>query len=426
MRGPKRGSLRFRRRGLLLHRDFLIYWTGESISSIGSQVSGLAIPLTAVLLLHASEGQMGLLGAASSLPFAVIGLLSGVWVDRVRRRPLLIGVNLGQAALMGSIPLAALLDRLSMVQLYVVAFAVGSLVVVGTAAYQAFLPALVGRRRLVESNAKLQISESVAIVVGPSLGGLLVQWLTAPIAVAVDAISFIAAALGLLAVRRPEPPPRPAAERGSVVTEIREGLQTILGDPRLRLITLAGATHNFFANGMIAALYVIYAVQTIGLSPAELGLALAAGGPGVLIGAVLASRVPKRIGVGPAMAHMQTLTGLSRFVVAAAATLAPPFALVALMVGEFLLGVARPIFNVTQVSLRQAVTPDRLLGRMNASIRFLMWVSVPVGGIAGGVVGTAFGLPVAMTIGAVGTLLAAIWLYLPSVWRIRVQPKPVR
>jgi predicted MFS family arabinose efflux permease len=426
--GPRRRSrsLGWRRRGLLLHRDFLVLWAGESISFIGGQVTDLAVPLTAVLVLGATEQQMGVFGALETLPFLFFGLLAGVWVDRFRRRPLLIAVNLADALLIGSVPVAAALGVLSMAQLYVVAFGAGLTGLLATAGYQAFIPTLVGRKRLVDANSKFEISASVATVVGPSLGGLLVQLLSAPVAVAIDAVSFVVAAFGLVAIRKPEPPPVPRHERGPILAEIREGLMTILGDRRLRLIMTCGAVHNFFANGMIAALYVLYAVRAIGLNPAELGLVLAAGGPGVLLGAVLASRVPRWVGLGPAIAHMQTLTGISRLMVAAAAGLSHVPAFAVLVAAEFLLGLARPIFNVNQLSLRQSLTPDRLLGRMNASIRFLMWSSAPLGALSGGLIGGAMGLPTAMAIGGFGTLAAAVWVYLPPVWRIRAQPTPVR
>lgn len=414
-----------RRRGLWLHRDFLVFWAGESVSALGEQVSRLAVPLTAVLVLGATEAQMGLLGAAGTLPFVILGLLAGVWADRFRRRPMLIAVYLVSALLIGSIPLAAALGVLSMAQVYLVAFGIGAMDVIGTAAYQAFLPTLVGRRRLVDANAKLEISGSVAIVAGPTVAGVLVQLLTAPVAVAVNAISFVVAAFGLASVRRREPEPERRDDASNLIGEVREGLAVVLRDARLRLIMACGATHNFFLNGMLAALLVLFMVR-LGLNPAEIGIVFAAAGPGVLLGALLAGRLPRRLGVGPTIAHMQTLTGLSRLLVAGAAFVAPTFALVLLMAGEFLLGVARPIFNVTQVSLRQTLTPDRLLGRMNASIRFLMWSATPLGALAGGTIAASLGLETAVVVAAAGGLAAAAWVYLPPVWRIREHPPAPR
>jgi predicted MFS family arabinose efflux permease len=414
----------WRRRGLLLHRDFVWFWAGESISLLGDQISHVAIPLTAVLVLGASVQEMGLLGAATSLPFLFFGLLAGVWADRLRRRPLLIATYLASATLIASIPVANAAGVLSMAVMYVVAFGAGTMEVIATAAYQAFLPFLVGRRRLVEANAKVELSSSVAISVGPSVAGILVQLLTAPVAVALDAASFLAAAVGLWAVRRPEPPPQRRPEQ-HLISDVREGLAVVIGDPRLRLIMLCGATHNFFMNGVIAALLVLFMVE-LGLTPAQIGIVLAATGPGVLVGAVLASRVPRRLGVGPTIAHMQTATGISALVLAAAGFVAPPLVLLLLVASQFLLGCARPIFNVTQVSLRQTLTPDRLLGRMNASIRFLMWAAAPLGAIVGGTVAAVIGLPETILLAALGTLAAAGWVYLPPVWQIREQPIAAR
>jgi predicted MFS family arabinose efflux permease len=370
-----------------------------------------------VQILGADEEQMGVLGAAANLPFLFFGLLAGVWVDHGRRRPILLGVNLSSALLLLTIPVAAMGDSLGMLQLYVVAFGVGVANVLGTAAYQAYIPGLVGRRRLVEANSRLELSASAATVLGPGLGGILVQVLTAPIAIVVDAASFLAAALGIASIRRPEPvrAPRPAV---SLVRRVREGLSVIWNDPRLRLLMACGATHNFFLNGLLSAMYVLYAVDTLGLSPAALGLVYASAGPGVLVGAMLAGRLRRRLGLGRSVAHAQTLTGLSRFVVAAAALLADPLVLPVMMAGEFLLGVARPIFNVNQVSLRQEITPDELLGRMNASIRFLMWAATPIGAAVGGLIAARFGVPAAIVVGASGGLLAAAWAYRPAVLRI--------
>ena len=171
---------------------------------------------------------------------------------------------------------------------------------------------------------------------------------------------------------------------------------------------------------MLAAIHVLYMVRALQLTPTEIGIVLASGGPGALVGALLAGRIPRRIGVGPTIAHMQTLTGVSRLLVASAVWIPSPVVLPLLMIGEFLIGVARPVFNVNQVSLRQSLTPDRLLGRMNASIRFLMWTATPLGAVAGGVLASRAGLPLAVTLAAIGGLLAAIWAYSPAVWRIRV------
>jgi predicted MFS family arabinose efflux permease len=253
-----------------------------------------------------------------------------------------------------------------------------------------------------------------------------VQVLTAPVAMVVDALSFLAAVLGLAAIRRPEPPPPPRHERAPIVADIREGLATITHEPRLRLIAASGATWNFFANGMLNALFVLYLVRQIGLSPAQIGLVFAAVGPGALLGALIVGKLPNWIGVGPTIAHSQVISSCSWALVAAAAIVRPDAAFFVMALSQFVLGVSRTVFNVTQVSLRQAITPNRLLGRMNASMRFLMWCVAPLGAITGGLLAGAIGLPQTVALAAAGTFGACLWVYLPPVWNVRQHPAPLR
>lgn len=402
-------------------REFLKVWTGSTISALGSRVSDLAIPLTAVLVLGAGAAEMGLLRAAENAPFIVLGLLAGVIVDRFRRRPILIASDLGAALLLVSIPAAAVLGVLRIEQLYVVGFLVGGLGVVAAVADQSLLPTLVGRARLVEGNAKFRMSGSVTDVVGPSLGGFLVQLFTAPVAIVVDAVSFLVSATFLGLARVGEAAPRPREQRAGIVREVGEGLGLVMGDRVIRTIMLTGATHNLFSNGMLVALYVLYATRELGLSPAALGIVFAAGGPGAILGSVLAGRAARAFGMGATLGLMQLLTGMARLMVPLAAGV---FAIPVLMLGEFILGFARAVFNVNQLSLRQAATPDHLQGRMNASIRFLMWWITPIGALVGGVLGEAIGLWPTLLIAALGTVLASLWL-LPS-WLRTVREEPAR
>ncbi len=388
--------------------DFLKLWVGDTISSLGSAVTGLALPITAVTLLAATPIQMGVLGAARNAPFIVFGLLAGVVVDRFRRRPVLVLTSVGEALALVSIPLAASFGALAIDQLYVVAFVAGSFSLVAVVANQAFLPILVGRARLIEGNAKFRMVGSVTHVAGPGIAGVLIQVLTAPIAIVLDALSFLieAALMVLVRTREPAPPLRPAGRR--IWYDVEEGLRYVLGQPVLRSIMLSGATHNLFSNGMLVALYVLYATRTLGLEPVQVGLVFAAAGPGALLGSAVAQRVSERIGLGRALLQMQILTGVARSLVPLAALVAFPLAF--LVAGEFLLGIASAIFNVNQLSLRQSMTPDHLQGRMNASIRFLMWSITPLGAIAGGVLAERVGMLETLTLAAVGTTAAALWL----------------
>jgi MFS family permease len=381
--------------GLWRHPDFLKLWAGQTVSLLGSQVTALALPLTAVLTLEAGPIQMGLLGVAGSAPFLLIGLLAGVWVDRLRRRPILIGADVGRALLLGSIPVAALLGLLRIEQLYLVAFLVGILTVFFDVAYQAFLPALVPRARLVEGNSKLEASRSIAQIAGPGLGGGLVQLVTAPVTLVADALSFLGSALFLALIRAPETAPTSEA-RASVWREIGEGLRVVLGNRLLRAIAGCTGTWNLFSNVMFAVL-VLYATRELGIEPAVLG-------PGrTIVGAALfgsATSLLIPLAQGPAAVVVALLT-----------------------VAHFLMGLS-VVYNITQVSLRQAIIPDRLQGRMNATMRFLVWGTLPMGSLIGGVLGETIGLRPTLVVGALGSLLASVWLLFSPLRHLRDHPVP--
>lgn len=407
---------------LISDRQFLKYWLSESIGEVGGSISGLALSLTAVLVLAAGPLEMGVLNAARNLPFLVVGLLAGVIVDRLRRRPVMVATGLGEAALLALVPLAAFAGILRMELLYVVAFGIGAMGVVAVVAYQSFLPVLVGRGRLVEANSWSRASGSAAQVAGPGFGGILIELITAPVAMLATAVTSTVSALLLLWVRVTEPAPAIRAQGRSVVGEIREGLEIVLGDRHLRAIMLTGTTHNVFSNGMLVALYVLFAADTLGLSPAEIGLIFAAAGPGSMVGSILAGRLSRAFGLGMTVGAMQVLTGVARLAIPLAALVGP--AALVLTAGEFVLGVARSVFNVNQLSLRQAITPDHQQGRMNASIRFVMWAVVPVGALAGGWLGGTIGLMPTIWIGVAGTFAASLWIFLSSVRSLRTPPEP--
>lgn len=408
------------RGGLIRDPQFLKYWLSESIGEVGGTIAGLALSLTAVLVLSADALQMGILGAARNLPFLAVGLLAGVLVDRVRRRPVIVATGLGEAAFLALVPLAAFAGVLRMELLYVVAFGAGAMTVIAVVAYQSFLPFLVGRPRLVEANSWSRLSGSVAQIAGPGFGGVLIELITAPLALLATAGSAAVSALLLLWVRVSEPAAAVRVQGRSVVGEIRDGLGIVLGDRDLRAIMLTGTTHNVFSNGMLVALYVLFAVDVLGLSPAEIGLVFAAGGPGSMLGAVVAGRLSRAFGLGMTVGAMQVLTGVARLAVPLAALLGPAFLVLA--AGEFLLGVARSVFNINQLSLRQAITPDHQQGRMNASIRFVMWAVVPFGALAGGWLGGAIGLLPTISLGVAGTFAASLWIFLSPVRRLRAAP----
>ncbi|HEX5502891.1 MAG TPA: MFS transporter [Thermomicrobiales bacterium] len=413
--------------GLWRHPDFLKLWGGQTISVFGDQIALLALPLVAVLTLNAGAVEMGILGAAERAPFLLVGLFAGVWVDRLRRRPILIGADAGRALLLGSIPAAALLGALTVHYLYVIAFLVGILTVFFDVAYQSYLPVLVSRERLVEGNSKLEVSNSVATIAGPGLAGALVQLLSAPLALLADALSFVVSVVSLLWIGAPEPAPRPAdaadGARAGLWREIGEGLRVVLGNRLLRAIAGCTGTSNLFGS-MMFAVFVLYATRDLGLSPALLGVVLAAFGPGGLLGALLAGPAARRLGVGPAIVGSIAVGGVAGLLVPLAAG---PAAVTVplLMAWGFVSGVTTPIYNITQVSLRQQITPDRVQGRMNATMRFIVWGTMPIGALAGGFLGQFIGLRPTLLVGAVGSLLAILWVFFSPVRALREQPPPV-
>lgn len=407
------------RRPLWEHGDFLKLWTAQTISVFGDRFSELAIPLIAVLTLGATPGQMGILTAVTRAPFLLIGLFAGVWVDRLPKRPVLITGDLGRAVVLLSIPLAAGLGSLNMLLLYVVGVLAGILTVFFDVAYQAYLPALVHRGQLVEGNSKLEATRSLAGLAGPGVAGVVIQLLSAPLAIVLDAISFVASGGLISLIRQREGSTERPTARGPMLVEVREGLRVVLGNPLLRSIAGCTGTFNFFSSALFA-LYILFATRELKLGPAQIGAIASIGGVAGLIGALTAERVAKRLGVGPSIVGASMLSGLAQLLVPAASGRTAWLLIVSALLGYF----ANPIYNINQVSLRQAITPHRLQGRMNATMRFLVWGTMPLGGILGGALGASLGLRAAIAVAAAGGLLAFPWVALSPVRTLRAIPEP--
>jgi MFS family permease len=369
---------------LLRHRDFRLLWGGETVSELGSQVSLLAIPLLAVRTLHATTFEMGLLTAASTAAFLVVGLPAGVWVDRMRRRRVMVVADLGRMLALGSVPVAYALGGLTLAQLFVVTLASGILTVFFDVAYQSYLPALVGREHLVEGNAKLTGSAQVAAVAGPSVAGGLVQAIGSSAAVAADAVSFLASAAAVTAIRSPEPKPQvPPGGHPKLVHDIGEGLRLVFGNALLRAIAATTATSNLF-SGVAAAVEIVFLVREVHASPGVIGL--------------LFSMRATIIGIGGNVGAL--LIPLTM----------PGVGLLFFGFGTFAIGFSAVVYNINQVSFRQRLCPDRLLGRMNATMRFVVWGVLPIGALIGGVLGSVLGLRPTLWIGAAGEAVAGVWL----------------
>ncbi|HST63618.1 MAG TPA: MFS transporter [Mycobacteriales bacterium] len=414
------------RASLWRNPDYVKFWTGESVSQVGSQVTLLALPLAAVLTLDASPWQMGVLNAASYLPFLLLTLFVGVWVDRARRRPAMVASALGRSAVLFSIPLLSAAGLLGMGYLYAAAFVLGVLTVVFEVTWQAYLPTLVDRDELVEANSTLQVSTSAAQVAGPALAGWLVALLTAPVALLVDACSFLVSTATLAAIRRPEPAREVPAADGTpkepVLRSIRAGLRFTLGDARLRACVLEAGTYNLFWL-VLETTFLLYATHRLGMSPTLIGVVLGGGAVGALLAATVAGRLSARLGIG------NTVT-LSMVVGCAAPLLVPlaggprPVEVGLLVLSFFVGGAGSTVANIQVVSLRQAITPDSMLGRMNASYRFVSWGTVPVGALLGGWLGSAAGLRAALVVGAIGVLASALWIVFSPIRSLRELPPP--
>jgi MFS family permease len=414
--------MRLRFTGLWRHADFVKLWTGQTISLFGSQITFLALPLTAVLVLNATPAQMGFLTAAGALPSLLVGLFVGVWVDHYRRRPILIAADLGRAALLITIPIVAAWGVLRIEHLYIVVLLAGTFGLFFDVAHRSFLPSLVKREQLIEGNSKLEMSRSVAEIVGPGVAGGLVQLVTAPIAMAVDAISFLMSALFLGLIRTPEPAPRPSDQRQNVWGEIGEGLGLVSGNGLLRAIAGCIGTVNLF-NSVLETVFVLYVTRELGIGPGFLGLIFAGGSVGFLIGTLLPGWVTRRFGLGLGIIGGLLLVGLSDLLIPLVNESAAVVVItIALATAQFFFGLGFVIFNTGQVSLRQAITPDRLQGRMNATLSFVAGAAVPLGGLLGGVLGQTVGLRPTLLLAALGEILAVLWLLLSPVRSLREQP----
>ena len=399
--------------------DFLKLWVGQSVSVFGNQVTLVALPLTAVLVLDAGAAEMGLLRALEMVPILLFSLGVGVWIDRVRRRPLIVASNLGRALLLGLVPALAVAGLLRIEHLYAIGFTVGTLEVVFVIAYQAYLPSLVQRDRLVDANSRLEMSNSAAQIGGPATAGVLVSILTAPIAILLDVASFVVAALAVASIRRPEP--EPARRPRDLAGELREGFAGLLGHPVLRPVVLATSA-GLLGFSMYISLIVLFHVRALGLDSVAIGVVFAVGGAGALTGAALAPRLARRLGIGPSFILAFVLASCGLLVTSQAAGPAVVAATIA-ATGQFSALFGASLFNVNGPALRAAVTPAQLLGRVNATYRFVVWGMFPLGALLGGAVGEAFGLRAPIIAGAVIGLIALIGFLRSPVSRMREAPR---
>ncbi|HEY8655892.1 MAG TPA: MFS transporter [Candidatus Limnocylindria bacterium] len=388
--------------------DFLRLWTGQTISEMGSVITRTALPILAVLTLHAGALELGALVASASVAVLVVGLFAGVLVDRAPRRPLMIGADVGRALVLLSIPVAAFAGRLGLEQLYVVAFLEAGLGSFFEIAYRSYLPGLVAPNRLLEANAKIGMTSAVAELGGPGIGGTLVQLMSAPVAILADAVSYVVSAISIALIRAPERAVAPLEVPHHLRRELAEGLAAVGRHPLLRPLALASVTSALFGN-FFAALYTLYALEELGLSPFLLGLTVSAGGVGSLMATTLVGPLTARFGLGPTLVWTRVAAGILAFLIPLAG--GPPlvaalFLFIPQLVGDGLATVSQ----INGVTLRQLVTPAPLLGRVNGTTHVLLEGVAPVGAIVGALVAESFGIRTAVGVAVVGSFAGLLFL----------------
>lgn len=412
--------MRNRFTGLWRHRNFRTLWMGESLSMLGSRVTEVALPLAAVVVLEASAAQLGLLRALGSIPTVILGLIAGAWVDRARKRPILVAANLGKACILAVPPLAAVAGVLRIEVLYAVALVSGVLGVFLNLAFYAFLPILIGREHLTEGNTKLETSSSVSYVAGPGLAGGLMQVLSAPVALAVDAASFLVAALAMAQLRVVEPRPGTSTAGRDIRREIGEGIRVFLGNPIVRVISLSVATFAVFNNVIFTVIF-IYMARDLNLSPAAIGLFFTLGSVGALLGSFAAQPAAARFGVGPTIVAAQASIGAWGLLFALAVAI-PMWAVPLLVAAEFGQSFFNTIFNVNRTSLTQAIIPDNLQGRVRAATNMVGLGAFTLGAVLAGILGGTIGAGATVAVGAVGGVLPFLWLLFSPLRSVRAMP----
>lgn len=412
----RRPSLR-RRSDLWRDGGFLRLWAANGISQLGTQVTLLALPLTALYVLGAGALGVSLLRAFAVLPFLLFSLPAGVWVDRLRRRPLMIAADIGRAVAIASIPVAYWLGHLTMAQLYLVAGIHGLLSVVFDVSYLSFLPTLVGREHLGEANAKLLGTQALAQLAGPTLAGGLVSAVGAAVAVLADAVSFVVSGAFVTAIRGREPRPEPTGTHAR--TELVEGLRYVFSQPYLRTLTIWVSAGNLFTSALFALL-IVYFVRNLHLGAATIGWLMAVINLGFIAASFVNGALVRRFGVGPMIAYTGILSSIALLGIPGAPQSAPlPVLVVSGLLGTFLAF----FMNVNQLTLRQAITPHRLLGRMNAVTRFMYWGTMPIGAALGGVLAQSVGTRETLVAATCGAIVTQVPIALSPIRKLRDLPE---
>ena len=408
--------------GLWRNPDFVKLWGSLTLHHFGGQVTFLALPLTAALVLNASPFEVGVLTALQSVPYPLFGLFAGVLVDRARKLPVIIACDVGRVLALGMIPVCAWLGALDMAVLYAAGFMVGLFTVIGWPAYQVFMTERVGRENLVEANAKIGLADSAAQLIGPGIAGVLIQWLTAPFAILLDAFCFGVSAWMLRGIA-PAATDEPKVIARSIRSEIMEGLRVVWHNRTLRALVWSVSVWQIFRHAFIA-IVVLFAARELGFSPGQVGALFMVAGLGSLMATGVTARLNARFGMGPTMLGGIAGTGIAWLVIGSAHG---SFWTASIIFGTglFALDLTAMVFFINYLSVRQAVTPDRLLGRVTATLICLTVATAPLGGLAGGLVGEHWGLRTAMLLAGVGALLLGpLVAWLSPLMSMRVLPGP--
>jgi len=406
--------------GVLTNRDFVKLFSGELVSLIGTQITQFAMPLVAILTLRATVLEVGVLNALRLAPVIVVALFAGVWLDRTQRRPVLIGCSLSCAVLIGLVPLASATGHLSLGLLYVVAVLVGGLNVVFDVGALSYVPNLVEPRHLLEANGKIQAVRAFAGISGPGIAGLLVGLITAPITMSADAVSYLFSAAGLLSIKQPEPPPEIPQARTPVHRQIAEGFRAVYGGPLLRALLTQSSVLNL-AFGGLWPVFLVYAVRNLHLHPLELGIVVGSAAVGGLAGALGTAKLRVKFGLGRSMIITTVGASLGPLLLLVPHN-ASLLSIVILVLAQLVYGSSIQVFNVNAITLRQVVTPKRLLARMNATYRMLLFGVAPLGAIAGGLLGQAAGVHMALEITVFAMLTPLLWLFFSPLFRLTEMP----
>lgn len=408
------------RPSLWRHPDFLKLWAGQSLSLVGSQLTLVAMPLVAVSLLAATPAQMGVLAALERLPFVLI-LFVGVWVDRMRRRPLLVITDFGRALILATVPVLYFLDLLRLEWLFVVVLAVGVMQVFFDVADLAYLPSLVRRDQLTDANSKMQLSMSGSEIAGPGLAALLFAWVSAAAVIVVDAVSYVVSGIACLLIRHREEPAKPAGGHEPVLPAIRDGVRFVWQQPLLRPTLLATAFYMFFVTGE-QALYYPYAVNELHIPASLIALVIAAGGPAAIVGAALAPRLIKSIGLGR-MLIIGGVFGNGSYLLVPLANGPVWLSVTILALAQLIFGVGVPMGVIVTMTVRQAVTPDALQGRVAATFRAFGLGLAPFGALAAGFAAGPLGVRTTIAICVVGILIPLVFWFVSPLVRLREMPE---